>query len=422
MEIQLPESERRWLHAVLVLGTAVLALILLGQVATILVFFSDILLILLLAWLLAFMISPLVNLIRRPVPWAPWALVVASVYVGLVVGLVAITIAVASSLAASIGNFINELPTLQARLPELLAPVEAALARLGFEVDLAAAGIQALNFLATVADDLIGPLTNVALAGLGLLAGLLIVVFLSLFIVLDKDRLVAYVNRLVPPRFSAEARLFETSVASSFGGFIRGQTLQGLILGAIAAAVHFVLGLEFLPASAALVAVLQIIPFFGAIVSWAPPVLVALLTQPDLALPALIGMAAGWLFVNNYVVPKVMSSAVGIHPVAVLIAILFGLKLAGVAGAMFAIPFAAVIAAFFHHFLERSSGGPKDVASRAARRLEEREGRRVRVPTAPPVPVAGAVAEAASDDEPAAKRNRPRPPTDTAPEPMEPGP
>ena len=62
MEIQLPESERRWLHAALVLGTLVLALVLIAQVGVILAFFSDILLILLLAWLLAFILSPLVTL------------------------------------------------------------------------------------------------------------------------------------------------------------------------------------------------------------------------------------------------------------------------------------------------------------------------------------------------------------------------
>ena len=54
---------------------------------------------------------------------------------------------------------------------------------------------------------------------------LLIVVFLSVFILLDKDRIIAYFNRLVPPRYSDEARLFETSVASSFGDFLRGHAL-----------------------------------------------------------------------------------------------------------------------------------------------------------------------------------------------------
>jgi predicted PurR-regulated permease PerM len=424
MEIQFPESERRWLHAVLVLGTAVLALILLGQVATILLFFSDLLLVLLLAWLLAFMISPLVNLVLRAVPFMPRVLVVGAFYTVLIVGLTSVVVLAASSLARSIENFVRDLPALQARLPELLTPVQNTLRGLGFEVDLIAASQEALVWLATLGDDIVGPLTELAFASVGMFANLLIIVFLSLFIVLEKDRLIAYLNRLVPPRYSSEARLFETSVASSFGGFIRGQFLQGVIYAAVAVVAHLAFGLEFLPASAALVGVLQAIPFFGPFISWAPPVVIALLTRPEVALPVLIIMAIGWFVVMNIVQPKVMASAVGISPVAVFISVLIGLKLAGIAGAIFALPFAAVLAAFFHHFLERSSGGPKDVTSRAARRVEEREGRRVRVPTAPAVPPAGPGTEPAQPETPHerhTKRAGPRRAPDAAPEPLEPG-
>jgi predicted PurR-regulated permease PerM len=53
----------------------------------------------------------------------------------------------------------------------------------------------------------------------------------------------------VPPQYSEQARLFETSVSTSFGGFIRGQFIQGLVFGAYAVLVHLVLGLDFMPAS-----------------------------------------------------------------------------------------------------------------------------------------------------------------------------
>ena len=62
MDVQVPESERRWLHAVLVLGTIVLALILVSQVAVLLAYFTDILLVLLLGWLLAFILAPVVDM------------------------------------------------------------------------------------------------------------------------------------------------------------------------------------------------------------------------------------------------------------------------------------------------------------------------------------------------------------------------
>ncbi len=383
MEIQLPESERRWLHAVLVLGTVVLALVLISQVSVILVFFSDLLLTLLLAWLFAFMLAPLVGLLERAFPRLPRAGLVALVYLALFVGLSWIALLVAGSLATSIGNFIAQLPTFQAQLPEILAPLQETLTNLGFQVDLVQAAQELLASLGNIGDELVGPLTGLALFSIGVVANLLVIVFLSLFILLDKDRILAYVNRLVPPRYSEQARLFETSVSTSFGGFIRGQFIQGLIYGAYAVLVHLVFGLDFLAASAALVGVLQAIPFFGPIVSWAPPVIVAILAKPEVALPALIAMGIGWFIVNNIVLPRVMSQAVGVHPVMVLISVLIGIKIAGIAGAVFALPFAAVVAAFFESFLGRNSNQPRDVTTRAAKRVSEREGRHVRVPKEP---------------------------------------
>ena len=94
-------------------------------------------------------------------------------------------------------------------------------------------------------------------------------------------------------------------------------------------------------------------------------------------------MVVGWFIVMNIVQPRVMASSVGIHPVVVLVSVLIGLRLYGVVGAIFAIPVAAVISAFFFHYLNRSAGEARDVTSRAARRLEEREGRPVRVPSPP---------------------------------------
>jgi hypothetical protein len=137
------------------------------------------------------------------------------------------------------------------------------------------------------------------------------------------------------------------------------------------------------------VAIFQFIPFFGPFVSWAPPVVAAILTQPEAIIPIILVMAVGWFITMNVVQPRVMASSVGIHPVVVLVSVLIGLRIQGVIGAIFAIPVAAVISAFFFHYLNRTQGGPRDVTSRAARRVEEREGRPVRVPTPPAVTAPG---------------------------------
>jgi len=427
MDLKVPESERRWLHAILVLGTAVLALVLVAQISVILVFFSDVLLILLLAWLLAFILSPLVSMVLRAFPKLPRVAVVAGVYASLFVGLSLIVLLVAGSLANSIGNFISELPGLQARLPDILSGIQNTLTNLGFQVDVVAAAQDLFARLGDIGDQLVKPLTDLALFSLGIIGNLLLIIFLSLFIVLDREAIVGYLNRLVPPRYAEPVRLFEDSVSTSFGGFIRGQFIQGLIFGFIVAITSVIFGLDFLPATSALAGVLQMIPFFGPIVSWIPPVVVAVLTKPDVVIPVLIVIGIGWFFVNNIVVPRVMSSAVGIHPIVVLIAVIIGLKIAGIAGAIFALPFAAVIASFFKYFVERNAETPRDVTSRAAKRVGEREGREVRVPKPPPV-TAGApqgaeadyVVESDADDPPHTPPTTPPIPPQGTPKPAEP--
>jgi hypothetical protein len=115
-------------------------------------------------------------------------------------------------------------------------------------------------------------------------------------------------------------------------------------------------------------------------------VVVAALTRPDVVAPTIAVMAAGWVLIMNVIQPKLMASAVGIHPIVVLGSIMIGLKLAGVAGAIFGIPIAAVLSSFFLHYLNRTGIETRDVTSRAARLVESREGRRVRVPAPPPLP------------------------------------
>jgi predicted PurR-regulated permease PerM len=369
-------------------------LVFVGLAAEVVVYFSDIILIVVMAWVFAFVLNPVVDGIKGLLPAAPRTLVVVIVYGLLFLVLAALGLIIATQLANSIIAFTDELPTLQERLPEIVAPTQEWLADLGLEVDLAIVLDQALQEVARSSGQFVGPLQDLAVASLGMLGNLMFMIFLSLFIVIDKDNLLGFVNRITPPRYAPEVRLFQTSVATSFGGFMRGQAIQAIVLGSVAAAGSLLLELDYMPLTTALVAIFQFIPFFGPFVSWAPPVVAAILTQPDALIPIAVIMGAGWFVTMNLVQPRVMASSVGIHPVVVLLSVLIGLRLQGVIGAIFAIPVAAVISAFFFHYLNRSQGGPRDVASRAARRLEEREGRPVRVPT-PPVVGAPAGAQAA---------------------------
>jgi predicted PurR-regulated permease PerM len=373
---------QRWLTALVILAALAFAFVVVDYVGKWYAFFSDVIMIFFLAWLLAFILSPVANGLLHLFPRLPRAYAVILVYTLLIVILVVAAIWIATSLYNSISTLITHWPS-DDDLREKLRPGQDWLNSIGAgQIQLYDQVKLVLDNIKNGASNLVKPLGEIAFATVGVFGNLLFIFFLSLFMAVDRDHIERFLLRLVPPGYSDEARLLEKSVSKSFGGFLRGQALMGLMYGLISAAVSLVLGLPFVPATAATSGFLHAIPFFGPFISWAPPVLVAIFFEPGTVLPALVLMAIGWFVMMNVVQPRLMSEAVGLHPVVVLGSVLIGSKVAGIPGAIFAIPVAAVISAFFFYYL-RNRPVTAAVTVRAARRVEAREGRPVRVPRLP---------------------------------------
>jgi predicted PurR-regulated permease PerM len=382
VSLELSRRERRWFNAFLILATIALGYVVLGFAAQILASFGDIILVFFLAWLLAFILSPIVARLTWTIPVLPRVLAVVLVYGVLLSGLGILIVVVAGAVLRSTRDFIAGIPQLTQDLPVLLAPWEAQLRGLGLEVDMVSRAQELLQNLGTYAAGLAGPLQGIAFASLGTIGNLLFVFILSLYLVADRDAIVAFLFRLVPPQWKDDAAFIEESVSRSFGGFLRGQAVMGITYGLLAAVTSFVLRLDYLAATSVIAGALMAIPFFGPFVAWAPPLLVAFFTAPAVVIPTLIAMALGWLAVMNFIAPRVMADALRIHPVVVLGSVVVGLKVAGMAGAIFGIPIAAVISALFFHSVHRAAD-TGSVTRRAVRRVEAREGRTVRLPREP---------------------------------------
>ena len=373
--------QQGWLTALLIVATLTFAFVVVDYVSKWIMFFGDVIMVFFLAWLLAFILSPLASALVHLFPRLPRALAVILVYTLLIGLLVAAILLVAQQLYTSINNLVSQWPSGQ-HLRDTLQPWQDRLNSVGgSQISLYDQVNLLLDNLKSGAGQLAKPLGDVAVASLGVFGNLLFVFFLSLYMAVDRDRIVSFLFRLVPPAYTEQAKLLEHSVARSFGGFLRGQALSGVIYAAVSMAASVLLGLPYTPVTAASSGVLQAIPFFGPFISWLPPVLVAIFFAPEAVLPVLIIMIAGWFVLMNVIQPRLMAEAVGLHPVVVLGSVMVGSKLAGIPGAIFGIPVAAVIASFFFYYLGRNDTG--SVTLRAARRVEEREGRPVRVPRLP---------------------------------------
>lgn len=382
MGFELTPRERPWFDAVLVLGAIALGFVVLGFVSVVFAFFGELIMVFFLAWLLAFMLLPVVNWVTA-IPFMSRTGAIFTVYLLIFGGLIIVTIVVAAALVSSIGDFVDDLPALRANLPTILAPWQARLNDLGIaQIDLVTQATTFLDNISQYAVQLAAPLQQLAVASLGAIGNLLLMVVLSLYMLAGRERLAAFLFWLVPSNYRAEAEILEEAVSRSFGGFIRGQVITGLAFGAISLLASLVFGLDFIAVTTAVAGFLMAVPFFGPFVAWVPPILVAILFKPDAVLGVSIVVAIGWLVVMNFLQPRIMANSLRIHPIVVLGSVFVGLKIAGIPGAIFGIPIAAVLSALFLHALNgRRGSGP--VAARAAARAGQRQGRSIRQPREP---------------------------------------
>jgi predicted PurR-regulated permease PerM len=378
----LTPRERRWLTIVLTLGSIALFFVVLNQLAAVWAVFGDLVLTFFFAWLLGFILEPIAAWLAR---FMPRVLAVTIAYGAVALAAFGLVVVAASALFASMTDFLDNLPQFQRDLIALIKPISEWLTSLGFDrVDLPAQVETLLTTLAAQAQNLLGPLQDVAVASVGMVGNLMIVFFLAIFISIDRAAIGSFLMRLVPPAYGNEAHLLSESVGRSFGGFIRGMVVIGGTYALVALLCNVVLGLEYAALTTASAGILMAIPFFGPFVAWSPPVIVAAVTQPDALLPAIAIMGVGWFVNQNILQPRVLANAVGLHPVVVLASVLLGTKLFGIPGALFGLPVAAVISSFFFYFLRRNvNPDERSVAARAAQRLAEREGRPKRVPREP---------------------------------------
>lgn len=342
-----------WVRALLILSVVALGFVVLGFLAAYFKDYFHIILIIFLAWLLAFLLNPAVDFLGRRLHRLPRPLAVIGVLVPILLVGALIAVRVLVSVAESIVALAKALPTLGANPPSFLADVQAWLDSIGVKVDVSGAF---QTFVHGALDALVHFAANAAVGivgSFGLFIDGLMIVTLAVFMVIDKDRILGVGLDLLPPSRREEALMFRKTVGFAFAGFIRAQLALGAIYGVWALIVCLLLGIPYAPAAAFLAGAIMAIPIYGPYVSWLPPVLIALVSKQDVALVTAALMLVGWFIDENILAPLVRAGAVDLHPIVVTVAFLIGAQMAGAIGALVAIPVAAIITSFFFYYLDR---------------------------------------------------------------------
>jgi predicted PurR-regulated permease PerM len=346
------DRRAEWVEALIVLATIAVAFVVLGFLARYFQDYFRLILIFFFAWLLAFLISPVADWLQRRLTRLPRGIAVIAVLVPIIVVVALVIVRIIASLIDSFVQLATALPELAANPPAFLADVQAWFDARGIAIDVAGSFqsfvTDVLKGMTDLAIGIFGGVLSVA----GTLVDSIIVVSLAVFMAIDRDSILRLGLDLTPPEKRENVLLFRRSVGSAAAGFIRSQLVLGALYGVWAFLVSLLLGLPFAPATSFLAGLIMAIPIYGPYVSWLPPVLVAALVRPEVALVVAALMLVGWFVDENILAPLVRADALQLHPIVVTFAFLLGAQLAGAIGAIVAIPLAAVVQAFVVKYLE----------------------------------------------------------------------
>ena len=185
-----------------------------------------------------------------------------------------------------------------------------------------------------------------------------LIVVVSIYMLLDMQRLSRRVDRRFPP---GAGRPLISRLEHALVSYVRGQVALSLIVGASAGVGLWIFGITGLLPHAdtyalvfgAWVALTEVLPYLGPWLGGIPPALYAIAVHPFSLLWVVILFVAIQEVEGHFIVPKVMGSALRLHPLLVIFGLLAGSNIDGLVGALVSLPLLAVGRATWEFFAER---------------------------------------------------------------------
>jgi predicted PurR-regulated permease PerM len=380
-------ENQRLLRILLVLLIILAAVFLAQMLWQFLSGYADLILLFLLAWLVSFVLNPLVlQVSERPIPhmlvkvleprigmerakvWyalrLPRGTAVFVVYVCLLLIVIVLVGMLTPIAVTQLSQLTNRMPEYMARAPEASGWAQSQLSRLGINlkvqdaVNTAVSGLQ--GYAAALIQNVLGIFTSVV----SILANFFFVFILGFYITLDGPRLRNGFAKVIPTLYKDEIEYLGRSIDRTFGGFIRGQLLQALLQMIGTAVVMTVFGLNFVLIATLFAGLFMLIPLVGPFLAVIPPLLAALVQSPGASVWVVLILIVFQFIVVNVLMPRVISDAIGLHPLLVFASLLVSIKVAGFWGAFFGIPIAGVLwamAMFFFGEWRGENQGPDRV-------------------------------------------------------------
>jgi predicted PurR-regulated permease PerM len=218
---------------------------------------------------------------------------------------------------------------------------------------------QSLNdSLNSLSNSLPKTITNVFVWIGGLFGGLfsvVLVLVLTFYFMIEEEATKRFIQSVAPVRY--HVYLMETlgKIQIKLGYWLRGQALLSVTIFAFTFVGLSLLGVPYALVLAFIAGLLEIIPVIGPTIAAVPAIFFAFLVSPWLGVSTIILYIVVQQVENNLLTPKIMGKSVGLNALVVIIAVLIGAQIAGIFGALFAVPVTAAASVIFNDFINKKN-------------------------------------------------------------------
>jgi predicted PurR-regulated permease PerM len=314
---------------------------------------GPVLLILIAASTIALILNPLVKMLERR--RVPRGLAILLVYIAGFASLGGIGVLLADPISTQVSRLERNVPHFIDQANHELTNVQNWLTSHGINVQIQKQGQTALQ---TLQKNVLKSSGSIVSFSRDLLANvvttsfeLVLVLVLSIYLLVYGRQIGDLVRRVMPPGDGTPEDDFPLLIQRAVFGYVRGQVLFSLVMGASAALALMIFGVVgIFPAGqryalffGGFYGLMEFIPYIGPIIGPAPAILVALFSDPISALWVLLMFVALQQLEGHFIAPQVFRISLRINPILIILSLLIGYQLYGVAGALVALPIATVV-------------------------------------------------------------------------------
>ncbi len=305
--------------------------------------------------LLAYFTDPIADRLEARGLGRTWAVVIVFVVMTLVLALALLLLI--PMLESQIGRLVDRLPTYMAWVTDTVLPWLRRRLHISIQPKLLNADRIAEMLrghweqAGGIATSLIGSLSRSGAVVIDWLLDLILMPVVAFYLLRDWDVMVARLYDLLPRRYTPTVSRLAGEVDEVLSAFLRGQILVMLALGTIYSVGLWLVGLDVAFLIGMIAGLISFIPYMGAIVGLLTACIAALVQFQDAwyLMPVLLVFTVGQILEGNFLTPWLVGDKIGLHPVAVIFAVLAGGQLFGFLGILLALPVASVIMVLIRH-------------------------------------------------------------------------